>query len=113
MTLGESQQHFTEMVGKLILWTYQQPGLALTFGDAFRSPEQAKANAASGKGIVNSLHCERLAVDLNLFINGTYQSAPDAYKPLGDYWKTLGGAWGGDFTTKDANHFSLAYGGRK
>ena len=64
MTLGEKQRLFTRLIGKLIEYAYGI-GYELTFGDAYRSPEQAKLNAAAGKGIVNSLHCERLAIDLN------------------------------------------------
>jgi hypothetical protein len=112
MTLGEKQRLFSRCVGLLIGWAYKN-GYELTFGDAFRSPEQAAANAASGKGISNSLHCKRLAVDLNLFINGKYMTDSASYKPLGDYWKTLDPLcrWGGDFKRPDGNHFSITHEG--
>jgi hypothetical protein len=115
MTLGEKQRLFTRCVGQLINWSYQN-GYELTLGDAYRSPAQAAANAASGSGIANSLHTQRLAIDLNLFINGVYQSDSAAYKPLGDFWKSLdaGCCWGGDFQTRaDGNHFSITNGGVK
>lgn len=111
MTLSQKQQHFTVMVGKLIAWA-ESRGYGLTFGEAYRSPEQAKANAQKGSGIANSLHCSRLAVDFNLFINGVYQERTEAYLPLGEYWESLGGAWGGRFKTRpDGNHFSLEHNG--
>ena len=112
-TLGEKQRRFTRLVGKLIEFAYAS-GYELTFGDAYRSPEQAKANAAAGSGISNSLHTQRLAVDLNLFVFGVYITDGAKYKPLGDYWKGLGPdcCWGGDFTTRpDGNHFSITHGG--
>lgn len=112
-TLGGKQRRFTRLVGLLIEWTYAN-GYELTFGDAYRTPAQAAANAASGSGISNSLHTQRLAVDLNLFKLGTYLTDSAAYAPLGAYWKSLGDdcCWGGDFTTrKDGNHFSIAHGG--
>lgn len=115
MTLGEKQRLFTKLVGQLIAWSYQN-GYELTLGDAYRSPQQAAANAAIGSGIVNSLHTQRLAIDLNLFVDGVYQSDSAAYKPLGDYWKSLdaGCCWGGDFVTRqDGNHFSITWGGVK
>jgi hypothetical protein len=93
------------MVAKLILHVQSLPGHAVTLGEAYRTPEQAALFARQGKGIINSLHCDRLAVDLNLFINGVYQSMTMAYKELGDFWKGLGGTWGGDFTRQDGNHF--------
>jgi hypothetical protein len=113
MTLGEKQRLFTRLIGKLIEYAYAQ-GYELTFGDAYRSPEQAKLNAAAGKGIVNSLHCERLAIDLNLFINGEYKTQTEDYRKLGEYWEALGAdcRWGGRFSRPDGNHFSITHGGR-
>ena len=113
MTLGEKQRLFTKLVGMLIEFAYAN-GYELTFGDAYRSPEQAKQNAAAGKGIVNSLHCERLAIDLNLFRHGKYLTDSADYKPLGEFWESLGAdcAWGGRFTRPDGNHFSIRHAGR-
>lgn len=118
MTLSQKQRLFTRYVGMLIAWAYKQ-GYELTFGDAYRTPEQAAANAAAGTGIPNSLHSKRLAVDLNLFINGKYMTNSTDYKPLGDYWKKLDPLcrWGGDFKNAlgkpkpDGNHFSLSHDG--
>ncbi|MBZ8930780.1 M15 family metallopeptidase, partial [Escherichia coli] len=91
----------------------QEHGYRLTFGEAYRTPEQAALNAKSGKGIRNSLHTLRLAVDFNLFINGEYQADTDAYRPLGEYWESIGGTWGGRFSRADGNHFSLEHNGVK
>ncbi|HFP9512915.1 TPA: M15 family metallopeptidase, partial [Escherichia coli] len=96
----------------LIHWA-QEHGYRLTFGEAYRTPEQAALNAKSGKGIRNSLHTLRLAVDFNLFINGKYQADTDAYRPLGEYWESIGGTWGGRFSRADGNHFSLEHNGMK
>lgn len=108
MTLSDKQQKFTRLVGLLISWCNAR-GYGLTFGEAYRTPEQAALNAKTGKGIANSLHRIRLAVDFNLFIDGKYQTDSMAYKPLGDYWKKLDPEcrWGGDFRKPDGNHFSL------
>ncbi|HEJ9057277.1 TPA: M15 family metallopeptidase [Serratia fonticola] len=110
MTLSEKQQLFTKLIAQLILWA-DEKGLRLTFGEAYRTPEQAALNAKSGKGITNSLHTQRLAIDLNLFKNGIYQTDSAAYKELGLYWESLGGAWGGRFSRPDGNHFSLEHNG--
>lgn len=112
-SLGAKQRRFTKLVGLLIEYAYAN-GMELTFGDAYRSPEQARANAARGAGIVNSLHCERLAIDMNLFIDGKYQTDSSAYAKLGEYWESLGPecAWGGRFSRPDGNHFSIRHGGR-
>ncbi|EHK1051011.1 M15 family metallopeptidase, partial [Escherichia coli] len=110
--LSEKQQLFAVMIADLIHWA-QEHGYRLTFGEAYRTPEQAALNAKSGKGIRNSLHTLRLAVDFNLFINGKYQADTDAYRPLGEYWESIGGTWGGRFSRADGNHFSLEHNGVK
>ncbi|AJJ22332.1 M15 family metallopeptidase [Yersinia enterocolitica] len=113
MTLSEKQAVFTLMIAQLINWAGNH-NYRLTFGEAWRTPEQAALNAKNGKGIANSLHTQRLAVDFNLFINGQYQTSTEAYKPLGEYWESIGGSWGGRFKSNpDGNHFSLEHNGVK
>jgi D-alanyl-D-alanine carboxypeptidase-like protein len=113
-TLGEQQRLFVYLVAKLILWTYEQ-GWQLSFGEAYRTPEQAALNEAKGIGIKNSLHTQRLAIDLNLFMDGIFKTNLDAYRPLGQKWKSLHPLcrWGGDFHSPDADHFSMEYQGVK
>lgn len=104
------QQKFSVMVAKLIQFLAGK-GYGITFGEAWRTPEQAALNAAKGIGIKNSLHSDRLAIDLNLFLDGVFLRNPESYQLAGDYWVAIGGTWGGRFG--DANHFSLTYEGRK
>lgn len=111
MTLLEKQQLFTVMVANLIHWA-DEHCYRLTFGEVQRTPECAALNAKKGTGIANSLHTQRLAVDLNLFVNGKYMTDTKDYLPLGEYWETLGGTWGGRFKSRpDGNHFSLEHNG--
>ena len=110
MGLRTKQSQFVWMVGNLIQWC-KDNGYELTFAEAYRTPEQAALNAKTGAGISNSLHCDRLAIDLNLFKDGEFITTTEGYTPLGEYWESIGGSWGGRF--RDGNHFSLAHGGRK
>ena len=98
------------MVAKLITWAYAG-GYELTFGETYRTPEQAALNAKTGAGISNSLHTKRLAVDLMLWKDGVYQTDSKAYEPLGKYWESIGGSWGGRFSRPDGNHFSCMWEG--
>ena len=113
MTLGQKQRHFTFCISQLIAYAYEH-GYELTFGDAYRSPEQAAANAKAGTGIANSVHTVRLAVDFNLFRDGQYLSDTESHRPLGNYWKALDpdARWGGDFSRPDGNHYSFFHEGR-
>ncbi len=112
MRLGEMQRLFTKNIGLLIAWSYRE-GYELTFGEAFRTAEQAAIYAKQGKGSSRSVHMVRLAVDFNLFIDGVYQTKSEAYAPLGEFWKKLHpmNRWGGDFRMRDGNHFSMTYNG--
>jgi hypothetical protein len=111
--LHKMQVTFTDNISYLIGFAYNQ-GYELTFGEAYRTPEQAALNAKKGTGIVNSLHCKRLAVDFNVFKDGEYLTKSEDLKELGEYWKSLNkdNAWGGDFKSlPDGNHFSMSYEG--
>ena len=89
------QRKFTWMVHMLVQWAYNN-GYELTYGDAYATTGHKK----------NSFHGKRLAVDFNLFIDGKYQRSTKAHQPLGEYWESLGGTWGGRFKKKDGNHYS-------
>lgn len=81
-------------------------GYEITFAEAYRSPEDA-----ASRGFSQSLHCNRLAIDLNLFKDGVYLTRTDQHEPLGIYWESIGGSWGGRFN--DGNHYSLEHEGIK
>ena len=113
MKLSEKQAIFTANIARLVVFAYQQ-GYRLTYGEAWRPPEMAKLNAKSGRGISNSLHTIRLAVDFNLFKDGVFLSATEDHAELGKYWKTLHplNRWGGDFKSRpDGNHYSMEHNG--
>lgn len=113
MTLGQKQREFTLLVSYLIAYAYEN-GCELTFGDAYRDPRvHGQLGQKESYSSAYSNHKQRLAIDLNLFVDGEYITDGDhpKYKELGEYWESLGGAWGGRFN--DANHFSMEHHGRK
>lgn len=111
MTLGQKQRKFTRMVADLIVFAYEQ-GYELTLGDAFRDPRvHGPVGEKKSYSSANSLHKERLAIDFNLFKDGRFLTQSEDHRPLGEYWESLGGSWGGRFN--DGNHYSLEHGGRK
>jgi hypothetical protein len=110
MTLRDLQSLHVQLTAKLIEFTYAQ-GYQLSWGEAFRTHEQALWDAEEHIGILGSLHCERLAVDLLLFKDGQYLTDPKDYRFMGEYWKSLDPQcrWGGDFASVDADHFSVTW----
>lgn len=111
MSLGNEQRLFTQMIGQLIDRAYEN-GYELTFGDAYRDPRVfGAAGTKEGYGRASSNHKRRLAVDFNLFKDGIYLNKTKDHEPLGEYWESIGGSWGGRFD--DGNHYSLEYQGRR
>jgi len=101
MSRSRIQGHFTYMTSQLIQFAYFN-GYYLTYADAY-----AKGGHKRG-----SFHYKRLAVDFNLFNAKTNQRLIHTrdYEPLGVFWESIGGTWGGRFTNiegGDGNHFSL------
>ena len=114
MTLRQKQSLFAQLVARLLV-EIEIRGYEVTFGDAYRSPEEATRLAKLGVGSVNSLHCQRLAIDLNLFRDGKYLSSTESHRPLGEWWEQQHPLcrWGGRFRDRpDGNHYSVSHGGR-
>lgn len=113
-SLVEAQQAFAVDVARLILRAHEL-GIGLSLDEAYRPPEVAKLYAQQGRGISNSLHCDKLAVDLNAFVGGKLVTTQEGYAALGAFWKSLSplNAWGGDFRSRDYRHFSRSRGGRQ
>ena len=116
-TLCDEQAIFSHNVSKLLSFIYKQ-GYKCSLGEAWRSSEQAALYAKEGKGIQDSLHCERLAIDLNLFDdNDTYLHDREDYEIVGTYWESLhkDNEWGGRWApskehpkqTVDMDHFEM------
>lgn len=115
MTLREKQVVFVKRLIKLLQFAFDN-GYEITLGEAMRSHEEATRLSKLGLGIIGSLHESRLAIDLMLFKNGVWLTKTEDYLPLGRYWESLSKdgiecAWGGRFS--DANHFSIASGGKR
>lgn len=114
MTLREKQSIFANLVAELIFQA-QKMGYAVTLGEALRSPEEAARLAKLGTGIKNSLHIDKLAIDINLFKDGKFLDKTEDHLKLGEWWEEqsfgdIQCKWGGRF--KDGNHYSIAHGGR-
>lgn len=139
MTLGEKQRLFVRLYSQWLSWALEN-GYEFTEGESFRSDEQSEINAIgqdgrekvarlvqgefprlsltlrnNGKnnGIRFSAHGNKLAKDMNLFINGVYQTSTEAWRPLGEKWESLHSLcrWGGRFG--DGNHISIEHDGVK
>jgi hypothetical protein len=107
MNLGQKQRLFVRLVASWTLDVYAS-GYELTYGEAWRSPEEAARH-----GFPNSNHTRRLAVDFNLFRNGVYMKDTEDWKMVGEMWERQHELcrWGGRFSKPDGNHISLEHEG--
>lgn len=114
MSILQKQIAFTRAISKLLSFA-EQRNYGLTFGDAWDSD-------GDGGHMDHSLHKQRLALDLNLFLQDPISKEwhwvtngkDEAWIALGTYWETLHdlARWGGRFKKNDSNHFSFEEGGR-
>lgn len=106
--MREKQSIFLLNVAKLIIWAFEH-GMELTGGELMRSDAQQAIYLKEKKTKVKrSKHQDRLAIDLNLFLQGQYIRDREPYKPLADYWKSLNENNVAGYDWKfDANHFEM------
>ncbi len=125
MTLRQKQSLLVRCLRKLFAYA-ERNGWEFTLGEAgVTNPRTVwvhdRANnrhvtetCADHEHMEGSLHYQRLAIDLNLFVNGRYIRSGNnpAYIKLGVYWESLHPLcrWGGRFS--DANHFSISHAGK-
>lgn len=108
-TLGQKQERFMRMLPRLIDKAHEL-GFQVRGGDLFRDPRvHGEIGEKKGYGHRNSAHKNKLAIDLNLYLGGRYLTDTEDHRPLGEWWESIGGSWGGRFG--DGNHYSLEHNG--
>jgi hypothetical protein len=140
-TLGQKRDRFTRDFARWIIAVNEVPGYTLRVCEVLRSDEQAEIHALgaegrsglvaylmprypelakrignnTGSGIRNSLHCDGLAGDAQLFVNGEWVTGSNdpRWVKVGEMWEAFGPdyRWGGRFG--DACHVSIEHQGRK
>lgn len=111
MTLRQRQVQFARLVARLLMQA-ESLGYEVTLGDAYRDPRlHGEIGERKGYGHPKSCHKLRLAIDLNLFVDGAYRADTASHRKLGEWWELQGGSWGGRF--EDANHYSLEWDGMR
>ncbi len=113
MTLNQKQADFAYHIAQLIVWGREEAGIHVMGAEWFRPPELATLYAKQGKGIRNSNHTKKLALDMFVVENGRVTWRPQPYNILGAQWKTMhpSARWGGDFISRDRVHFSFEHNG--
>lgn len=83
MTLGKTQELFMRLLPRLIDKAHEL-GFEIRGGDLFRDPRvHGEAGKKKGYGNRFSSHKLKLAIDLNLFKDGTYMTRTQDHEELG------------------------------
>lgn len=112
MLQSDKQWLFLQDVAKLIAYAKER-GYKLTGGELYRTEYQQREYVRQGLSRTeDSMHPERLAIDLNVFVKDAdgYQLTSDygQISDLGEYWEGLSpqNRWGGNFKSLyDPYHF--------
>lgn len=108
LTLGQHQELFSQDAARLIQKA-SELGFGVRLGEALRTPEQQKLYFASGASkTMLSQHLKKLAIDLNLIVDGRLATAKEVHE-LGKWWESLdplnrwGGSWRGQVEAGNSN----------
>ena len=105
MGIREKQAEFVVMVARLICYmdNLAKKGFILEW---YRTKErQAQLVAEKKSWTMNSKHIDGLAVDICILKDGKASWDNADYEPLGNFWESIGGRWGGSFKQRDSVHF--------
>lgn len=109
--LNQLQWKFARLIPKLLDKAFEL-GYEISLGDAYRDPRAfGMLGVTKAYGHPKSAHKRRLAIDLNLFKDGTFMDESEAHRQLGEWWEAQdsmcrwGGRWG------DGNHYSMEFDG--
>lgn len=108
MKLSDKQFEFVQDSAKLINFCVEND-VKITFGEAHRTQFQQDEYLRTKKSKAkHSFHQDRLALDLNFFIQDKLTYEKDDLQFIGDYWESLNpnNRWGGNFKSLiDTPHF--------
>lgn len=114
LTLRQKRVLFTYLIAEFVLWIediYGSDDIEVAFDEL--------TNHQGTGHMPHSLHYDGLAGDLLFYVEGryvrTYEEAPALWDRLMAKWKSLHPLCrcGGDFKSRDLNHFSLEHGDRQ
>lgn len=111
MSLGEKQEAFSRALPRLFDHAHEL-GYEIRCGDLFRDPRlHGEMGESKGYGHKHSCHKQKLAIDLNITLDGVYltgEAAKTAHNRIHDFWDMIGGS---KRIEHDLNHYSIGWAG--
>lgn len=111
MKLGEKQELFMSLLPRLLDKAHSL-GFKIRGGDLFRDPRvHGAVGVKMGYGAPSSCHKLKLAIDLNLMLDGELVATSEGHRELGMWWEAQHPLcrWGG--RVNDGNHYSITHEG--
>lgn len=117
------QQLFAWCVGQLLVWAYTElHGVRLVMGEGHVAITDARDGDYDGPHRKDGAHYEKRGIDLDLFVEVTYDKPKGVYVSVGGHpvWRVIGEKWtslhplcrwGGNFASRDDNHVSVIHNG--
>lgn len=114
LSLGEKQREYVRCLGLLFQFVYSHDSWAFSLSEGYVGDTDARDGDRDSPHLKGGCHDFRLALDLNLFINGIWikDGGHKAWTAIGEFWEGTHplARWGGRFN--DSNHFSFTHNGR-
>lgn len=120
LDLGGKQELFAKLLGQLLAWIHSHPTWRVRLAEGFVGYTDGADGDHDGPHMTGGCHYLKLAQDMDLFLVDTAgarvhvtRSSP-AWQEIGAFWKSLHplARWGGDFASRDYNHFSVTHEGK-
>ena len=115
ISLGKKQELFSELIIVLLLYMHSK-GYKTRLGDLFRDPRvhgKFGHKTTWSYSADRSVHKLKIALDINLFLDGEFLTKTEDHKEFGEFWEKLHPLcrWGGRLPGGDGNHYSLEHNG--
>lgn len=120
ISLGEKQEVFAKLLGQLLVWIHGHLSWRVRLAEGFVGYTDGQDGDHDGPHLTGGAHYNKLGQDFDLFILDErglrfhVTTAHPAWDEIGTTWKGMHplARWGGDFTSRDYNHFSLIHEGK-
>lgn len=120
LSLGEKQELFARLWMTFLIWFHSHVNWRMRLGEGFVGQTDAADGDYDGPHMQGGAHYNKIGQDFDFFIllpDGTRKHLTtwaSEWGECGIYWKSLHplARWGGDFKSKDYNHFSLFHAGK-
>jgi hypothetical protein len=124
-SLGEKQEAFAKNWGRFLTWFHSHPTWRMRMQEGYVGDTDAADGDYDGPHMKGGAHYLKIGIDFAFFVLVLDQRGIEVsrtqlitshpfWNECGTQWKSYDpdNRWGGDFTKKDYNHFSMIHEGK-